>query len=86
MAISTLEELSEHITLTEDEKNWDKNGDNTLPLFISDHIIPLLSNPSIRRQFVPSIKENEDNAALHKFGRNIFLGIRKYIYYLGEYG
>ena len=61
MAISTLEELSEHITLTEDEKNWDKNGDNTLPLLISDHIIPLLSNPSIRRQFVPSAKENEDN-------------------------
>ena len=61
MAISTLEELSEHITLTEDEKSWDKDGKNTLPLFISDHIIPLLSNPSIRRQFVPSIKENEDN-------------------------
>lgn len=58
--ITKLEELKKILDLTEDEECWDENGPNTLPLLISDNIIPLLENPSIRRQFVPSMKENID--------------------------
>ena len=37
-----------------------EDGENTLPLLISDHIAALLDHPSIRKQFVPSAEENED--------------------------
>ncbi len=61
MAVTKLEELGKIINLTEDEKNWDENGRNTLPLLISDHLVTMLSYPSIRRQFVPSREENIDD-------------------------
>ena len=60
MAITDIEGLSRYITLKEDEMAWKEDGENTLPLLISDHIAPLLSSDAIRRQFVPSSKENED--------------------------
>lgn len=46
--------------MTDEERAWNKNGPNTLPLLISDNIIPMLENPHIRRQFVPSEEENRD--------------------------
>ena len=55
-----MEELGKILELTEDESGWDRTGGSTLPLLISDAIIPLLSVPAIRRQFVPSAKENQD--------------------------
>lgn len=58
--INNIEELGKHIKLTDDEKAWEEDGENTLPLLISDHIAKMLSNPAIRVQFVPSRKENED--------------------------
>ncbi len=60
MTVTTLEELGKLISLTDDERKWDENGPSTLPLLISDNIVPLLGNPAIRRQFVPSAEENED--------------------------
>ncbi len=60
VTVTTLEELGKFIDLTENEKRWNENGPNTLPLLISDNIIPLLGIPAIRRQFVPSAEENED--------------------------
>lgn len=60
MPITKLEELENIITLNDDEKNWDEKGKNTLPLLISDNIIPLLKEEEIRRQFVPSGEENSD--------------------------
>ena len=60
MAITEMEELGKILELTEDESGWDRTGGSTLPLLISDAIIPLLSVPAIRRQFVPSAKENQD--------------------------
>lgn len=61
MAVTNLEELGKIIDLIEDEKEWDEKGPNTLPLLISNHLVPLLSFPSIRRQFVPSREENTDS-------------------------
>lgn len=55
-----MEELAKYIPLGEDEKNWREDGGNTLPVLISDNLIPLLGCEAIRRQFVPSVKENED--------------------------
>ena len=60
MAITTLEELKGIINLTEDEKAWDSDGASTLPLLISNDMIPLLSCDAIRRQFVPTAAENRD--------------------------
>ena len=60
MAITTIEELGKKIALTADEREWKEDGANTLPLLISKHIENMLSDPAIRRQFVPSKKENED--------------------------
>ncbi len=60
MAITNLEELEKYICLTSDEREWDKNGKNTLPILISDNILPLLNEEAIRRQFVPSKAENDD--------------------------
>ncbi len=60
MTVTTIEELGKLIDLTEEEKMWDEKGPDTLPLLISDNIIPLLGNPAIRRQFVPSAEENRD--------------------------
>ena len=60
MPITDIEELRKYVELTEEEKKWKETEDNTLPLLISDNIIPLLSDDHIRRQFVPSCKENID--------------------------
>jgi len=60
VTVTTIEELGKLIDLTEEEKMWDEKGPNTLPLLISESIIPLLGNRAIRRQFVPSVKENTD--------------------------
>ena len=48
------------MVLREDEKNWREEGGNTLPVLVSDHLVPLLEREEIRRQFVPSRKENLD--------------------------
>ncbi|MBO8436283.1 MAG: KamA family radical SAM protein [Spirochaetes bacterium] len=60
MAITELAELEKIIGLTDDEKAWNPEGPDTLPLLISDEIVNLLSVPAIRRQFVPTVQENED--------------------------
>lgn len=60
MAIRTIEELEKHIQLNENEKEWDEDGKNTLPLLISKHLEPLLNEKAIRRQFVPTHDENTD--------------------------
>lgn len=60
MALRNLNELSEIIALDEEEKSWREEGGNTLPILISDHLVPLLDKEEIRRQFVPSVKENQD--------------------------
>lgn len=60
MAITSLEELEKLIDLREDERSWNEDGKNTLPLLISDNIASLISYPEIRRQFVPSREENTD--------------------------
>lgn len=60
VTVTTIEELGKLIDLTDEEKTWNEKGPNTLPLLISDNIIPLLGNPAIRRQFVPSAEENRD--------------------------
>ena len=60
MAITEMDELASLIELREDEKAWDSSGDSTLPLLISDDMVSLLPIEAIRKQFVPSQKENED--------------------------
>ncbi|MBQ0071394.1 MAG: hypothetical protein KBS81_06010 [Spirochaetales bacterium] len=55
-----MEELQSILSLREEEKAWREDGGNTLPVLISDNLIPLLSEEAIRRQFVPSVKENQD--------------------------
>ena len=60
MPITTIEELEKLTELSEDERKWKEDGENTLPLLISHHIATLLDIPAVRRQFVPSCKENED--------------------------
>ena len=61
MTITSLDELANHIELTEDEKRWKECEDNTLPILISDNILSLIDNLAIRRQFVPSSKELSDS-------------------------
>lgn len=60
MAITEMDELASLIELREDEKAWDRSGESTLPLLISDDMVSLLPIEAIRKQFVPSQKENED--------------------------
>ena len=60
MSVSSLKELNGYIKLREDELLWKEDGENTLPILISDNILTLLENEPIRRQFVPSSKENCD--------------------------
>lgn len=60
MAITEMDELASLIELREDEKAWDISGESTLPLLISDDMVSLLPIEAIRKQFVPSQKENED--------------------------
>ena len=60
MAITEMAELSAILKLTDEEKAWNPDGANTLPLLISDDVEELLDIPAIRRQFVPSGKENDD--------------------------
>lgn len=62
MSLKNLEDIEKVITLTEEEKNWREDGGNTLPILISDNLTPLLNLPAIRRQFVPTAKENNDEA------------------------
>ena len=54
------DDLEKYITLDEEEKEWREDGGHTLPILVSDHLTPLLANTAIRRQFVPSVKENHD--------------------------
>lgn len=61
MPVTTIEELERIIPLEEEEREWNEKGPNTLPLLISDNIIPLLGKTEIRRQFVPSVRENTDS-------------------------
>ena len=60
MAITSIEGLEGIITLTDEEKAWKEDGENTLPILISEHVMSLIGIDAIRRQFVPSVKENED--------------------------
>lgn len=60
MAISSIEELKNIIELDEKELLWREDGGNTLPLLISDNVKSLLHIEAIRRQFVPSVEENND--------------------------
>lgn len=60
MAINTIKDLKNYVNLSENEEEWDQNGPNTLPLLISDNIIPLLKHDAIRVQFVPQKDENVD--------------------------
>lgn len=60
MAISSIDELSQYIELSNSERKWNPEGESTLPILISDHLIPMLNNPAIRKQFVPDAAENED--------------------------
>ncbi len=60
MAIESIEALRKKIDLTAEEEGWNPDGPDTLPLLISDHIAQMLAIPAVRRQFVPSEKENQD--------------------------
>ena len=60
MTLTSLDELKSHLNLTEKELHWEEKAENTLPLLISQNILSLIDNPSIRRQFVPSKDENID--------------------------
>ena len=58
-----LEDLNKVLPLTEEEKGWKPEGPS-LPVLISDHLFSLIDRNDekdpIRRQFVPSEKENID--------------------------
>lgn len=60
MAINSIEKLKSFVNLTEDELMWRENGGNTLPILISSNILSLLDNPAIKKQFVPTVEENND--------------------------
>ncbi len=60
MPITDMRKLEAVVSLDDDEREWDPDGPSTLPMLISDSLIPLLSNPAIRRQFVPTASENRD--------------------------
>lgn len=60
MAIKTIEDLKNYVKISEKEEKWDQKGPNTLPMLISDNIIPLLKYDAIRNQFVPTCDENSD--------------------------
>ena len=60
MAITEIEQLEKILPLRDEERAWKEKGESTLPLLISDTLIPLLSLPEIRKQFVPTVMENED--------------------------
>lgn len=61
MVITDISQLETMIELTEEERTWKEDGPSTLPLLISDHMAKLIANPAIRRQFVPSSRENTDD-------------------------
>ena len=65
MAITNIEQLNGYIELSEDEKAWREDGENTLPILIPERVAAMLSNPAIRRQFVPTSKDNEDTDCTH---------------------
>ena len=60
MPLKSFNDLEKHIVLTEEEREWREDGGHTLPILVSDHLTPLIADPAIRRQFVPSVKENKD--------------------------
>lgn len=60
MPLTTIEELESVITLTEEERSWKDDRVSTLPILISDEVKKHLDEKEIRVQFVPSVKENED--------------------------
>ena len=61
MAITTLEQLKQHLDLTQDELSW-KPSPTSVPLCITEHYMGLLdpSDPDdpLRRQVVPTCHEN----------------------------
>ncbi len=61
MAITTLEQLSKYLDLTEEEKSW-KPASVGVPLCITEHYLSLIDpdDPSdpLRRQVVPTCREN----------------------------
>ena len=61
MAITTLQQLEQHLNLTQDELSW-KSGPTSVPLCITDHYMALIdpSDPDdpLRRQVVPTCHEN----------------------------
>ena len=63
MAITTLEQLSKYLELTEGEKSW-KPASVGVPLCITEHYLSLIDpkDPSdpLRRQVVPTCRENEN--------------------------
>lgn len=63
MAITTLEQLSKYLDLTEEEKSW-KPASVGVPLCITEHYLSLIDpkDPSdpLRRQVVPTCRENEN--------------------------
>lgn len=64
MYIKTKKDLEKRLVLKEDEKKWSEDMPH-LPILISDHIFSLIDpddpDDPIRRQFVPSCLEEEDN-------------------------
>ncbi|MGN1164406.1 MAG: KamA family radical SAM protein [Candidatus Ornithospirochaeta sp.] len=60
MPLCNICDLEKVIVLREEEREWREDGGNTLPVLVSDHLTPLLEKEEIRRQFVPSVKENQD--------------------------
>lgn len=61
MSVTSIKELEKLIDLRDDERKWEEDGKNTLPILISDNIASLINHEAIRRQFVPSFLENKDS-------------------------
>jgi len=59
--INSIEELKQHLNLTDDELNWHESP-ISVPLKITEHYLALINpndpNDPLRRQVVPSAKEN----------------------------
>ena len=63
MAVTTLKQLEQYLDLTQEEKAW-KPGDIGVPLCITEYYLSLIDpkDPAdpLRRQVVPTCRENED--------------------------
>ena len=60
MPLRSFEDLEKYISPTSEEREWKEDGGHTLPILVSDHLTPFINLSPIRRQFVPSVKENRD--------------------------